>query len=574
MKTRLREFSRGLAFRIAILLALALLPVGAISIYQTLQLVGEANEQAEDALLAVASDAAAREAGLIRTAIGAGQAIGAIAPDMGDDPQVCAAELGEYVRASGHYTFAAFVTADGQLCSSRGDVRDASDARIFQSMLGAKAPHVDLVTSKMLDDTPSIVVSVPINNGGDTFAGFVSIALPQTRLFSRLDEITTDRPVDVITFNAKGQILSAEAGLKNVDARLPEGRPLDTFVGEMANAFTDVTPAGERRVFAMVPLVTGTVYALASWDDTSLAFQPGLWNLVMPVLFPLLMWLASLVVAFLAVQRLVIRPTRNLRARMLLFMRSRQISPPKYDRLVSTELRDIDETWNRMAESVLRDEAEMEDMLHDKTVLLKEVHHRVKNNLQLIVSILNMKIRRTSAPEAKSVLQDVQHRVMSMATVHQHLYETSDEGRVRMDELMGAIVDHVTAALLPPESGIEVQQDYQRVVLYPDQAVPLTLAATEALTNALKYVGRPASGTPWITIRLINDGDSSAVLEIGNSLGVSPPGFSDPEGSGMGEQLIRAFAAQLDGVLSAEEDAERHIVRLRFPIGSFVQEVA
>ena len=60
----------------------------------------------------------------------------------------------------------------------------------------------------------------------------------------------------------------------------------------------------------------------------------------------------------------------------------------------------------------------------------------------------------------------------------------------------------------------------------------------------------------------------------GAALGVAPPGIEKPGGSGMGEQLIRAFAAQLDGVLSAEEDAERHVVRLRFPIGSFVQETA
>ena len=133
----------------------------------------------------------------------------------------------------------------------------------------------------------------------------------------------------------------------------------------------------------------------------------------------------------------------------------------------------------------------------------------------------------------------------------------------------------MTTALLPADSGVEIRQDYQRVVLYPDQAVPLTLTATETITNALKYIGRPRSGeAPWITIRLTSDDASSAVLEVSNSLGVAPPGIEKPGGSGMGEQLIRAFAAQLDGVLSAEEDAERHVVRLRFPIGSFVQETA
>ena len=229
------------------------------------------------------------------------------------------------MRASGRYSFAAFVDADGRLCSTKGNVSDIRTARIFDGMQTAKSPKVDLVISDILDNVPSIVVSVPIKPGSEHFTGFVSIALPQTRLFSRLDEAGTARPVDIVTFNAGGQVLSAEAGLQGVENRLPADRPLSSFIGEMANAFTGDTVAGEKRVFASVPLVSGTVYALAIWDDDTLAFQPGAGNLMVPVLFPLLMWLASLCVAFLAVRRLVIRPTRNLRARMLQFMRSRHI---------------------------------------------------------------------------------------------------------------------------------------------------------------------------------------------------------------------------------------------------------
>lgn len=571
MRKQLREVTSGLAFRIAVLLALALLPVGAIAVYQTLQVVARANAQAEDALLAVASDAAAREAGLIRTAIGAGQAIGAMSLALRDDAEACHELLGDFVRISGSYSFAAYVSPDGMLCSSGGHLRDVSGARIHQLMLEANGPQVELVSGDMLAGVPSVVVLVPMRADSGEFDGYVSVALPQTRLFSRLDEVSSERPVDVVTFNDAGNVLSSEAGLDQVDQRLPAGFELADFIGEPAVAFTDWTRGGQSRVFAVVPLITNTVYSISSWDDDALAYAPSLRNLIMPVLFPALMWLASLAVAFMAVRRMVIRPTRNLRARMLLFMRSRQVSPPKFDRLVSSEMRDIDQTWSRMAESVIRDEAELEDMLHDKTVLLKEVHHRVKNNLQLIASILNMRIRRTNSRDARGVLQDVQHRVMSMATVHRHLYETSDEGRVRMDELMPTIVDHVTGAVLDPALDIELTQDYRPLVLYPDQAVPLTLAATETITNALKYIGRPDDGAPWISIRLFREDETTAVLEVGNSLGTDLGGKEPAAGSGMGEQLIRAFAAQLEGTVSHETGDASYVVVLRFPVQPFDQ---
>jgi len=562
---RLRKASRGLAFRIAALLAVALLPIGIIALAQTLQLIDESNRRAETSLLALTSKASGGEEGLIRSAFGAVQAIAAFVPEIRNNPEQCSEILGQYVRLSDAYSFAGYIDADGiVVCGSAGIGRDVSGTGSFKKMKARPGPHATITENGQLSGTSVIVVAVPVLNRGE-FDGYVAVSLPHLRLYRAFEEMDDDRPVDLITFNEDGEVLTSEFGLDDVNMRLPTDRPLKGFVGQPQVAFTGVTQEGNKRVFAVVPVVSNLVYAMGSWEHERLAFAPGALNLAMPILFPVLMWLACLGIAYLAVERLVIRPTRNLRARMLLFMRSRQISPPKGGRSVSTELREIDETWERLAESVLKDEAELEDTIHDKNVLLKEVHHRVKNNLQLIASILNMTIRKTKTPDTKLVLADVQNRVMSLATVHQNLYETSMQGRVRADELLNTIVGRITNAGTPPDSGIRVELDFEPTVLYPDQAVPLALIATEAVTNSLKYVGKPKKGSPWIRVTLKNEGEDMSCLEIANSTGARLNSEEDESGSRMGAQLITAFAQQLEGKLETETEGDEHRIRMRFP---------
>ncbi len=565
MINRLRLVSRGLAFRIAALLALALLPIGIIALAQTLQLIEESNRRAEASLLAMTSKAAGGEEGLIRIGFGAAQALASFMPAIRDDPELCESTLNRFLKDSDAFSFAGYVNADGILaCASAGGGLDLSGSERYQKMRDKPRPRTMMVRESEFSETSVIGIFLPVMNGS-VYDGHISVSLPHRRLQRAFAELPGDRPVDLITFNEEGEVLTSQGGLDDVELRLPQGRPLAGFVGLPQTAFTGRTVDGQKRVFAVVPVVSNLVYAMGSWKQERLAFAPGAINLAMPVLFPVLMWLACLAIAYLAVERLVIRPTRNLRARMLLFMRSRQISPPKGGRSLSTELQEIDETWERLAGSVLVDEARLEDTIHDKNVLLKEVHHRVKNNLQLIASILNMTIRKTTAPDTKTTLLDVRNRVMSLATLHQNLYETSAEGRVRADELLHAVVGRVLNAGLLRDGGVRLDLNFEPTVLYPDQAVPLSLMASEAVTNALKYIGKPESGKPWIMVRLSDQEGAMSYLEIANSTG-EPLNVAIPvSSSGLGEQLIKAFAHQLDGRLETETNDGVYRVRLWFP---------
>tara|TARA_Y100000815_G_scaffold263837_1_gene278826 strand:+ start:3059 stop:4810 length:1752 start_codon:yes stop_codon:yes gene_type:complete len=568
---KIRQFTDGLAFRVAALLAFALFPIGLIAISLTGKFAEEADRRAETALMAVTAEAAASEEGMIRGGFGATAAFVAALPSVRLSSVDCNAVFADFVRENPQFSFAGFVNRAGILeCGSADQGRDMGNSVILKAQRANPEVRADLLREAPISKTAVIVMSEPVLSG-ERFEGYVAVSLPHKRIFQTLELLPTERPIDLITFNRDGQVLSSESGLENVADGLPGERSLLSFVGHARTAFTGQTAGGEERVFAVVPILANTVYAIGSWPRERLAVAPG-FALSSPLIFPVVMWLASLGVAYFAVHRLVIKHIRKLRSEMQVFTKTRFLPDNGDDGFKPLEIREIDRTWHDLAETVVRDEAELEGTIRDKTVLLKEVHHRVKNNLQLISSIVNMKIRKATVPEARAALKEVQMRVMSIATAHRSLYETSSESRVRADELLKGIITSLVEGGAPKGVQLRFEQSYDPVTLYPDQAVPLSLLGSEAVTNALKYLGRPAAGCPWIEVRLSAHDGSRAVLEVSNSKGVpiTPP--EQVRGTGLGTSLISAFAHQLRGTVDTRDDDETYRIYAEFPIVDFERE--
>ncbi|MDO5643040.1 MAG: sensor histidine kinase, partial [Paracoccus sp. (in: a-proteobacteria)] len=174
----------------------------------------------------------------------------------------------------------------------------------------------------------------------------------------------------------------------------------------------------------------------------------------------------------------------------------------------------------------------------------KEVHHRVKNNLQLIASIISMQGRVIEDDDAKRVLRSVQDRVAAVASIYKNLYQAEHLDSVQADRLMSEIINQMTRATVSPDRHIDIHTELAPLILQPDQAVPLTLLTTEAFTNALKYAGTPPGAErPWVRVHLTRESDETARLTVANSIGAEIPNM---EGTGLGNQLIEAFAMQLE----------------------------
>ncbi|THD72794.1 sensor histidine kinase [Thalassobius vesicularis] len=568
---RLRQHSETLPFRIAALLALALLPIGLISVTQTVLLIRESDDRTKASLLALTSEAAAGEEAHIRTAFGAALAIRAMLSDGMPSQAECEFRMQRFLKESGSFSFAGYVDGDGIIrCASGGHMRDMSQLTIFPLMKADPVPRVTINRNGPVSGTSVLVMSVPVMDG-EKFDGYIAISLPHRTFFGDISDASERSLVNLITFNAQGAVLTNDHGLDEVVNELPVNHDLTEFVAGNEYAFIDVNADGKWRVYSVVPVVPKVVYAMGIWEYESYASLTENIKITNSVLFPVAMWLACLGVAFFAVQRMVIRPTRDLRARMLLFMRARRIFPPRDESKLPIEIREIEETWQLLAESVLQDEAELHNSIHKKAILVKEVHHRVKNNLQLIASILSMKIRKSRSIEVRHSLQEVQRRVMSIARVHQKLYETSTEERVRADELLRTIISQIKSSALPNEADVRYSDEFESIVLYPDQAVPLSLAASEMLTNALKYMGKPSDGQAWLSVRLVPEGKDRVLFEVANSIGEKVDLDVAITETGLGDKLIAAFVQQMEGEVETVTEDSVYRIRIHFPIIEFTE---
>jgi len=568
----------GLAARMILFLSLALIPIGVVAYFQTAKLQEETRLRSQLSLVALTEAGALAERQTVLRAQGGAQALGATMGQeltMGGDPAACSARLSSYLAASPGYSSGLVLTVDGEVpCHSGEQDINVTDFPRFQAIVENPGSRAWLNPNGPLSQRSVIVVAEPFFLGGE-LAGHVLLSVPSALFSGDRDGDATGRNgfEDIITFNQDGELLTARNGVMQAAEHLPADLDLASLARGKAQSFAARSVDGETRVFAAAPLVPGLVYALGVWSSTN-AEAEAITVTVNGIAkaLPLLMWAASVIVAFLAVNRLVIRHIKRLSRRMRIFARTRRIPEHRTHLEMPAELAEMEDDFLDMADAILRDEAQQENALREKTILLKEVHHRVKNNLQLISSIMNMQIRQAREPETKFVLQRLQDRIRSLATIHRNLYQTEDLGHVDAGALLVDLVEQMTDMTEVAGAPIKVNTDLEHIETVPDQAVPLSLLTAEALTNALKYASPPAGlnqAEVWVHFRY--EGGGRAMLEICNS--VAPEGPSEPEmrvePAGLGSRLIQAFTTQLGGSLTQEREANVYRIHVSFVLKDF-----
>ncbi len=199
--------------------------------------------------------------------------------------------------------------------------------------------------------------------------------------------------------------------------------------------------------------------------------------------------------------------------------------------------------------------------LREKEVLLKEIHHRVKNNLQVITSLLNIQTQYLRNTEAREVLDDVRNRVHSIAAIHEMLYESGDLSRIDFEAYLRQIASDLIAFYGIDGDRIRVVIDAQPVKLNISQAVPCGLIVSELLTNAVKHAF-PDDRRGVVKVRLHPDGE--CVLVVSDD-GVGLPENLDPKRSGsMGLQLVHLLTEQLPGTVEIDGSNGTRVT-IRFP---------
>ncbi len=210
--------------------------------------------------------------------------------------------------------------------------------------------------------------------------------------------------------------------------------------------------------------------------------------------------------------------------------------------------------------TIKKQQKQIEEALAEKEVLLKEIHHRVKNNLQIISSLLSLQADQTEEESIKRVMLDSQVRVRSMAIVHEKLYQTHSFSTIRVREYLMDLADAVRS-IYEMAAPLHIEVETEDVSLPLEVCIPLGLWVSEALTNAFKYAV-PGQEHPFIRISLVS-GEEGFVLEVAdNGPGLS---FEPTKSSGsLGLKLLFILAEQLRGRVSFVNDGGLR-VRVVFP---------
>ncbi|EPX79464.1 sensor histidine kinase [Litoreibacter arenae] len=557
----------SLRFRVVAMLSLALLPIGLIAVIQTKQVADSSRRNAELLLLTRTERAASDIRYTIEQARGAARFLGASNIHQ-DTIEECEQSLRNFVNSDPRFSFVGVLPRSGDMkCSSSGAEFDFKNTPSFQQAMSEGKSVVGINQSAPFSGKSVIIVSEPYFDGREV-EGLISVSIPHERLSVNASDEAADGLVNVITFNTKGDILTSIGPLDVASLDLPQNTKLPELLGQGAYSFSAVDAQNYERIYAVIPIVDQTVYTLGVWDANAATARPLLSR--MPAwIFPVIMWVVSLGVALSTVNRLVVRHVRRLGREMSAFARNRTVPSEHRATMMPAEIEQIEDDFRDMSAVILRDEAELENSLRDKNVLLKEIHHRVKNNLQLISSIISMQIRKARNAETRYVLGRVQDRVLSLATIHRDLYQTSDAGRINVGALITEIVEKSLEIAKLDDSKIELDVDIQDVFLYPDQAVPLSLMASEAVTNALKHVGAGLNGREWIRISLTCAECRDCKMIMENSIGAPMP---DVESTGLGAQLIRTFAMQLGGQIDVEETDNSYKLTVEFQVVEFTSD--
>ncbi|WP_339913999.1 sensor histidine kinase [uncultured Brevundimonas sp.] len=387
---------------------------------------------------------------------------------------------------------------------------------------------------------PGLIVAIRLERPLGTFDGAMLALIPLSSLRPDTADPALPEGSEAALTDGRGRILTAT----DLEAfKLGGGMTLRDWVLRTRNGDAAMFEAkdrlGQPRAYAGAALAGRDVYVLLS------APAPGLlsWARLNPVgilLLPLAAWLTAFAAVMLVSERIVIRWLDYLERVAAIYARGRFSVRPLQAMNAPSEIRILATTLDTLAETITTRDKALMDSLTEKDALMREIHHRVKNNLQIISSLLSMQQRALTDAPARAAVGDTRRRIAALALIYRTLYQSDDlryaDARIFLTELVGQLVSGEAGRGHVVTSSIEADS----LVVDPDKLAPLALWLVEAVTNAQKHAFGDRGGDLKVRFRV--EGETS-VLEVEDD-GV---GVDDSRQAGVGRTLMTAFAKQLRG---------------------------
>ena len=226
-----------------------------------------------------------------------------------------------------------------------------------------------------------------------------------------------------------------------------------------------------------------------------------------------------------------------------------------FQKLLNSELK-------RSNDIILSQKKKLQSGNKEKEVLLKEIHHRVKNNLQIITSLLSLQAVNTS-PATQRLLNNSQHRINSMSLIHEMLYQSDKLSEVNYHDYLKQLINKLIWSFKGRNHRIQIHLKVPEIYLSIDTAIPLSLLINEVVTNALKYAFTEEKNG-LLSLNLQEVAPKQYTLFIGDDGPGLPPGFNWKKSKSLGMKLIFRLTKQISGFIALDDQIEGTHYFLRF----------
>ncbi len=542
------QSGRGLRLQLLAVLTLSLSPLLVLSVAQgVIEFREERREQLSRFHSELLEATAELDAELERTA---GFVAGlASYPGLFDlTPERCVETLQALQTAQPLYANLKLINAHGEVVCAAAESETEIDAARhiwFARLAGGQQESFSGVYLDWLLHRPVMTAAHRLPTT-DMFAGAVAVDLDVRSALALLRTQDLPEEMSLALSDDEGNLAYvSEAGEGDRLARLP------------VEALSAVRQTGEPVLLEQIEGAPGKVILIAPLTGRGIqlalispALLMGSWagfDIVGTVLVPSLMWLLALTCVSLAVGFFVLRWLTYLGRVAKLYGAGRLDVEPVLARHAPVEIRTLADTMVSMARDLNARTEELETVADQRGALLREIHHRVKNNLQVTMSLLNIQARRASDEEARRVLIEARGRINALALVHRTLYENDDLRTVEMQAFLEQLLHYLGQASGEIHAEIALRVEEADVALDPEQAIPVALFVTEAVTNAFKHAFPDgASGEVRVNVLTLDDG------RIGVSVRDTGQGLAEGASDGMGSSIMQAMARRVNGEMERE----------------------
>lgn len=418
-----------------------------------------------------------------------------------EDAQACDDVFRRVLPQNGYVASLRLLTLDGgTVCSVPARPADSGEPvpSWFENALGAqqfiiRVPNLTSRSAAENEQLPMMKAALPVFDRDQHVAGLIAAQIPARFLALLAEKTELPGSAAIAITDPSGRVLAQRSRGTAIEGWMPSSL---TRAGELTTgAFAHAGDDGIRRIYVISPL-PGNLFGIYAQEpeDPSPGGRTILYFLL---LFPLIIWILASLLAGWAADHMVIEPLNKVRHAIRRYISGDDTARIEHDDDAPAEVQALATKFNALADVIHARNEELRSAVAHQKALVREINHRVRNNLQVMNSLLSLQSRRAETPDQAAIFQDVQRRLNALGIVHTAFYQGDDLRSVDLADLLRDLC-HSTEQQMSTEWGRPVVTLHcpRPVHALPDAALTLAFLVTELIAEAAPQLapdGQPAS---------------------------------------------------------------------------------